>query len=267
MGTDELEILRKGRADLTAKITELLGSNAFSNRYTMSPFMFAEVAADVAEGFLTYLEDAEDDPAIAIGARVADLGLAARTLAEFAPVLRRFVTGRLAASTPDRVEELLDPIEAYLAALVEGFVAGREDHLLREQERMRRALDAANKAGLSELLLKSTALDSSSAAVAMIDPSSTVIYANRAMADLLGLATPAEIEGKRLDSSFDGTDVEEALDHLKSGVVWRGEVSMKTASSGSSPVAIAASRIDGAGGPAVAMIVGIAAGTERNRQS
>jgi hypothetical protein len=124
--------------ELTRLLSQVLGETAFDNRYSLHPRRFGEIAAEIASCFLSSIDNPTEAAAGVCSRRYADEGLGERTVIRLASCARRFCLQELGWS-----QATLDLAEAFTEPFLEGYMAGREQQILQDQERTRRALAAA----------------------------------------------------------------------------------------------------------------------------
>jgi len=123
---------------ITSGLCRALRETTFSNRMLIAPRRLDEIGKEQAAAFLGFLE-AEDEGAVRErGRQLAFEGLGHRSILMMAEALRRAC--RESANPGDEaLPTLLEAAGRYVNALLEGYMAGREEDILREQERTREA--------------------------------------------------------------------------------------------------------------------------------
>jgi hypothetical protein len=122
---------------LTSRLGGALRQEAFSNRMLIAPGRLDEVGQQVATAFLRFLEAEDEKEARAYGRRLALEGLGHRSVLTMTEALRQVCRESANPATLPSVAG------RYVNALLEGYMAGREDDLLRVQERTQRAFQRA----------------------------------------------------------------------------------------------------------------------------
>jgi hypothetical protein len=137
-------LIRERKALLAGIVDSKLHESAFDNHFTLHPRRLAEIGAQQVEQYVAFLESNENDGILAKAGALAEEGLGERTILRIASTLRLFCFEQLARD-PDLLREANHATEEYTSRLLEGFMAGREALILREQERTRVALFAAQE--------------------------------------------------------------------------------------------------------------------------
>jgi hypothetical protein len=117
--------LTSRKAALASELHQALRARDMSNRMLISPSRLEEIAQEEVEPFLHFLETGDEEETRQRGARRASEGLGERS----------------ALANLDR-EALRVAFEAsgrYVNAFLEGYMSGREEEILKEQERTRHA--------------------------------------------------------------------------------------------------------------------------------
>ena len=122
---------------LTANLRASLRRTALSNRMLLAPRRLDEVGAQVARAFLQFVESEDEKGAYAYGRQLALEGLGHRAILEMTEALRQ------SCRELGNPGSLPTTAGRYANALLEGYMAGREEDLLREQERTQRAFQRA----------------------------------------------------------------------------------------------------------------------------
>jgi hypothetical protein len=129
------------KTTIVSELRQALRATGLSNRLLISPNRLGEIAREEVEGFLRFLETGDEEETRQRGARRASEGLGERSVLAMTEALRR------ACWTSNRAKEALDvALEAsgrYVNAFLEGYMSGRQEEILREQERTRSAFQRA----------------------------------------------------------------------------------------------------------------------------
>jgi hypothetical protein len=119
----------------TSDLYQALRATALSNRLLIAPRRLEEIAQEETEALLHFLETGEEEGTRQRGARRASEGLGERSALAMTEALRRACW----MSNLDR-EALHLALEAsgrYVNAFLEGYMSGRQEEILKEQERTR----------------------------------------------------------------------------------------------------------------------------------
>jgi signal transduction histidine kinase/DNA-binding response OmpR family regulator len=146
--------------ELMSRLEKALQSTALSNRFLLPFRRLPEVAKAEANAFLDFVKAGEANRVREHGAKRAEEGLGERSMLRLGATLRQFCRD-------DPADEALEAADAYADALLEGFMAGREAIVLREQEQIRKALQTV----ISRYALQlATAAEVSRTASSILDP-------------------------------------------------------------------------------------------------
>lgn len=140
MNTHKQQSISLQQETLAATLAQALRREAFSNRMLIAPRQLDQIGEKVAVDFLGFLEAEDVKTVQAYGQQLALEGLGHRSLLLMIEALRQ------ACWENTNITELLSVSGRYANALLEGYMTGREEDLLREQERTRRAFQRAHKA-------------------------------------------------------------------------------------------------------------------------
>ncbi len=154
------EQLATRRDELISWLREALDATIFSNRFHLPPRRLPQIARSEADAFLDFLKTGDTRKVREQGAKRAEEGLGEQAILRLGTTLRQFCRDYLA-------DEALQAADTYADALLEGFMAGRESIVLREQEQIRKALQRV----ISHYALQlETAAEVSRAASSILDP-------------------------------------------------------------------------------------------------
>ena len=154
------EWLAGRREELIRQLQQALEATAFSNRFLVSPSYLPQTAQAEADAFSRFLQNGDSDAVREQGAKRAEEGLAERAMLRLATTLRQFCRNHPG-------DQVLQAADAYTDALLEGFMAGREAIILREQEKMREAVQQVMSHYALQLV---TASEVSRAVTSILDP-------------------------------------------------------------------------------------------------
>ncbi len=137
---DLVQRLREHRESLVSGLCSALRETTFSNHLLIVPRRLNAIGREEVDTFIAFLEQGEDDEQAvrAHGRRLAVEGLGHSSVLGMTEALRRTCWDSV---FPDDglLQHLLAICGHYLNALMAGYMAGREESILREQERTRRA--------------------------------------------------------------------------------------------------------------------------------
>jgi hypothetical protein len=143
--SEEKEILDQVAGQLISRkaaiVTELhqaLRATDMSNRMLISPSRLEEIAQEEVEAFLHFLETGEEEETRQRGTRRALEGLGERSALAMTEALRQACW--MADLDREALRVAFEASGRYVNAFLEGYMRGREEEILREQERTRHAL-------------------------------------------------------------------------------------------------------------------------------
>jgi hypothetical protein len=116
---------------ITDNVCQVLRKTTFSNRRLIAPRRLDEIGRGEAQAFVEFLGTGDEKAVNARGQELALEGLGHRSILSMTQALRLFC--RENVNPGDVVAD------RYITALLEGYMAGRESDLLREQEHTREA--------------------------------------------------------------------------------------------------------------------------------
>ncbi len=130
-------------AGLEEELKGFFLSNAFDNKYTVHPRRFGELSREECAAFLRFLESGDERGAPERGKKLAMEGVGVKIALGIASRLRLFCARILLAKGQKGFPAALEAVDSYTSAFLAGFMEAYEEKLLLEQERIRRALAAA----------------------------------------------------------------------------------------------------------------------------
>ena len=126
-------------ADLERRLRQSLQATFFDNDRNCSPRRLGLLARELTESFARYLNgEAPDEAVRALGDRLARDGIGHQSVLGLIDSLHRVGWARAQAADSAPPASL-----GYCGPLLAGYMRGREDALLKEQEQTRLALDRA----------------------------------------------------------------------------------------------------------------------------
>jgi hypothetical protein len=131
-------------AILSGIVDSGLRESAFDNHSTLHPRRLAEIGARQVGLYGAFLRSRAPDGVLAEARALAEEGLGERTVIRIASTLSLFCVEQC-AHEPALLREAARATHEYTSLLLEGFMAGREALILKEQERIRLALAAAQE--------------------------------------------------------------------------------------------------------------------------
>ena len=125
------------KAAIVSDLHQALQATDMSNRLVISPHRLEEIAQEEAETFLHFLETGNEEETRQRGARRASEGLGERSALAMTEALRG--TCWIANLDREALRVALEASGRYVNAFLEGYMSGREEEILKEQERVRHA--------------------------------------------------------------------------------------------------------------------------------
>ncbi len=187
-----------------------LRESAFENRYSLHPRRLLEIGQELAGSFLGFIEkDPAADPS-GVGQKLAREGLGERTI--------------LLLSTRLRNQESLTAADAFIEALLAGFMKSREQQILTDQEQLRHALSAALESQSQELFIKNHAINTSINGIVLADLDGKITWVNSAFLQMWGYASAAEAIGAPMGDIWVGEKARDIVQLLPRSGGWRGEL-------------------------------------------
>jgi hypothetical protein len=134
------QLLETNREELVGCCQRVLRDSLFLNRAEIRPGMVKTIASDEVEAFLGYLQK----PAFSgteRGAQLYQMGLGGQSVLRLGQVMRQFFLPYLENG---QVASMLELVDAYQEAVIQGFIKSFEKNIFIEQERTYQALRRAN---------------------------------------------------------------------------------------------------------------------------
>jgi uncharacterized membrane protein YccC len=125
------------KAAIVSDLHQALRATDMSNRLLISPRRLEEIAQEEVEAFLDFLDTGDEEETRQRGARRASEGLGERSTLAMTEALRRACW--MANLDREALRVALEASGRYVNAFLEGYISGREEEILKEQERTRHA--------------------------------------------------------------------------------------------------------------------------------
>ena len=133
-----IQQVEANRADLISRYRRSLKENQFTNRAVVNPRELGAVAEKEADALINSFS--QPHLGVEHGMNLCQMGLSEQTILGLNQATRRFIE---AVFERDLLPHAMDAADAFLDALVHGFIQAREKLILAEQERIRGALQIA----------------------------------------------------------------------------------------------------------------------------
>jgi signal transduction histidine kinase len=127
------------RADLISRYSRILRETLFTNRSEMRPNLLKSVASDEADAMLNFLR-VPGFSGVEHGLKLCQAGLSEQALLGLGQVTRQFF---MAFLKPDFLATVLEILDSFQTEVIQGFIKGRENNILVEQEQIRSAFELA----------------------------------------------------------------------------------------------------------------------------
>jgi hypothetical protein len=134
------QLVENNRADLAGRCQRLLRDTLFINRAEMRPNMVKGIALEEVDALLGFLRQ----PAfsgIEHGAKLYRTGLGEQVIMRMGQVMRQFFLQHLENG---QVSLMLELVDSYQVAVIQGFIKDLEKGIFVEQERTYQALQRVN---------------------------------------------------------------------------------------------------------------------------
>jgi hypothetical protein len=136
-----VQLLEANREDLVSRYQRVLQESLFLNRAEVRPNMIKGIASDEIEALLGFLQQ----PGLSgseRGVQLYKIGLSERVVLRLGQVMRQFCLHYL---DDGQVASMLELVDTYQEAVMQGFVKSLETNIFIEQERTYQALQRANR--------------------------------------------------------------------------------------------------------------------------
>jgi PAS domain S-box-containing protein len=134
---DLLSRLESDHSDLIDLYRRMLRKSIFTNRSELRPNRLEQLAADESDDLLRYLRQPDREQAVRHGADLCEAGLGEESVLGLGEATRQFFLSKI---SHEPVVPAIRAIDEYLHAVIQGFMRGRGQAILNEQERIRSAL-------------------------------------------------------------------------------------------------------------------------------
>jgi len=137
------QLLETNREDLVGRYQRVLRETLFLNRADVRPNIVKGIASDEVVAFLGFLQQPAFSGAER-GAQLYQTGLGEQVLLRLGQVMRQFFLPYLENG---QIAPMLELVDTYQEAVVQGFMQALEKNVFTEQERTYQALQRANNQG------------------------------------------------------------------------------------------------------------------------
>jgi PAS domain S-box-containing protein len=261
------KLLRSKEQELTRRLDTCLRQTAFENRYFLHPRRLPALGKELTDFFLSFFDkDSAADPSFR-GRQLANEGVGEKTILSLVSTFKSFCREVLDGQAVDPAEaaRALGACDQASDLLVFGYMKGREELLLKDQEQLRRALSAALDSQSQELLVKNHAIDTSINGIILADMDGTVKWVNSSFLSLWGLTATHEAVGRNVTEFWSGPDARRILEDLPRTGGWRGEFEADRKGGGGFSVEVSASLIRNEEGSTLGVMTSFMDITERKR--
>jgi two-component system cell cycle sensor histidine kinase/response regulator CckA len=237
-----LSLTNQNGGELVRALTEHLHLHIFDNRYTLHPRRLDELGEELVALLKEFLSRPEQEPIRAQGAARAREGLGRVPLFGVRRVLEEFYLQHLLPGEPQILAAALALVDAFVDALLDGYVQALEEQILKDQEQLRVALSTALERQRQELHAKNQAIHTSINGVMLADLKGRLTYGNPAVLKMCGFEKMEELVGKSC-LSFWGEQGPHVYELLMKERGWQGETSITRGDGSVLEVAISTSVI------------------------
>jgi hypothetical protein len=137
------QLLETNREELVGRYQRVLRESLFLNRAEVRPSLVKGIATDEVEALLVFLEQSGFSGAER-GAQLYQTGLGEQVVMRLGQVLRQFFLSYLENG---QTAQMLELVDTYQEAVIQGFMKALEKNIFIEQERTYQALQRANSQG------------------------------------------------------------------------------------------------------------------------
>ena len=237
------DVLGKFGTDLRDKIISVYMSHTWDNRYVLHPRRLKEMGNEELGSISVYLQTLDEGVGRELGGKRAEEGLAHKSLESLGGLFREFYRSRLEDRKSKIVFAVMELIDLYMGAYVLGYIEGREEQILRDQEQLRIALSAALENQRRELFVKNYAIHTSINGIIIANLERKITYANPAFLKMWGYVSENEVLNVQLSDLWGPDQADNIENSLKEGNGWQGEIACTRQNGESFDVAISASLI------------------------
>jgi hypothetical protein len=141
MQTQLVQALETNREDLVGRFQRALRETLFLNRADLRPALLKGIASDEVAALLDFLQQPSSSCA-EHGAQLYQIGLGEQAILRLGRVTRQFFLPYLES---DQVAPMLELVDTYQDAVIQGYIKILEKNIFTEQERTVNALQRANQ--------------------------------------------------------------------------------------------------------------------------
>jgi hypothetical protein len=134
---------------ITTAVCQALREAPFSNRLAIAPRRLNEIGRQETAALLEFLQTRDEEPVRQRGRQLAVEGLGYRSILTMTEALRRTCWESVYPNY-ELLPAVMDAAGSYVSLLLEAYMMGREEDLLREQERTREAFLRARERGATQ---------------------------------------------------------------------------------------------------------------------
>ena len=139
-----VQVARTHTETISTAVCQSLHEAPFSNRLSISPRRLNEIGREETVAFFEFLETRDEKAVSQRGRQLAFEGLGYRSILTMTEALRR-TCWESVYPNHELLPSIMDAAGKYVSALLEAYMLGREEEILREQERTREAFVRARE--------------------------------------------------------------------------------------------------------------------------
>jgi len=237
------DVLGEFGDELRNKIISVYMSHTWDNRYVLHPRRLKEMGNEELGCISVYLQTLDEGVGRELGSKRAEEGLAHKSLESLGGLFRQFYRSRLEGQKSKIVSAVMELIDLYMGAYLLGYMEGREEQILRDQEQLRIALSAALENQRRELFVKNYAIHTSINGIIIADLDRRITYANPAFLEMWGYDSENEVLNTPLSDLWGPDQADNIESSLMRGNGWQGEIACMRQNGEPFDVAISASLI------------------------
>ncbi len=137
--TECLNHFEQRRTDYRDDLVNILHSRIFDNRHTIHPRRLTEIGEEEIDGLIEFFRSGDTEPPRFRGRNRAKEGLSEKAVLSIGSRFREICLTTLDHRGDDDARQMISTIDTYMLHYIAGYLEGREQYLLDEQERLRRA--------------------------------------------------------------------------------------------------------------------------------
>jgi two-component system cell cycle sensor histidine kinase/response regulator CckA len=175
-----LSYLEKNQSELVEKISKILLTTAFENRFTLQPRRLRELGSEEVLNLKNFLQSLDTSQIREIGEERALEGLGEKPLLSLCKIIRGFFLEKIKPQEVEILKAAIKATDVYMASYLFGFIQSRENQTLKDQEQLRKALSTALDRQRRELFIKNHAIHTYINGIMLTELEGNITYVNPA---------------------------------------------------------------------------------------